>query len=266
MKYTQTKIGRTIVNLHEFSGIGDFVSYLENTPVNRFFSNSVLQSETTGNSSWYGTNSFDEAKNLLQFGWMPDSSKLKQQLKLSNKVNLQDNKRISEYSVAGYQASVPRYLQGIPTNMVNSKIVPVKKKIIVITKDITYNAGWSANDITEQAIKALQVVQSLENKGLRVRLNVYLGCSMYNEQIQMKLCVKKPDERINYVKMAFPLGHPSMLRRFLLRFIERHDKCENSFVNGYGKPVNLIQNNDEYVIPHNIGDVEKFINNILKRK
>jgi len=264
MKYTKIVNKGTIIHRSNFDSIGEFLTYLEETSVNRFFKDKSLGSESYG-ESWSGTNTLDEAKDLLQHGWMPDSEKLKKQLKLSNTVQAQGQRKMPVYGMAGYQASVPRYLNGIPTAMINSKFVPVKKKVITITKDITYDSSWSETKIIDEAIKALQIVQALEVGGLRIKLNIYLGTGANNEQIQMKLCIKQPDERMNFSKLAFPLGHPAMLRRFLFAFIERHQEVNTSYYSrGYGYPVPIVAEKDEYILPHMIDNPEQFIAKLLK--
>ena len=273
MKYTKTykpatrmgDVGKTI-HLHEFDTINEFLQHLNKTPLSRFYQHRAddLFSDTNGTWTKSGTQTLDEAKDLLEHGWMPNSPKLKEQLKLSKTTVEQGNKRISTYGVAGYQASVPRYLNGIPTAMINSKIIPAKQKVITITKDISYHFGWSENSIIEEAIKALQIIQSLESGGLRVKLNVHLGTMVGSEQITFKMCIKKPDERINFSKIAFPLGHPAMLRRFLTAFIERHHEVGRDFGTSYGKPVTITELDGEYVLPIHIENPQKFIDRILK--
>jgi hypothetical protein len=272
MKYTvekRDKYGGDLKHIHEFHNIREFLNFVNNNPLNKFFTNSTLFSEKVEEDGyvWSGTKTLDEAKDLLEHGWMPDSSKLQQQLKLSNTIQQQGQKRVSTYDVAGYQACVPRYLQGLPTAMVNSKIVPVKQKVVTITKDISYNAGWSPSNIIDEAIKALKIVQSLESNGLRVKLNVYLGTETSGEQAFCKICIKQPDERVNFSKMAFPLGHPAMLRRFLFLFIERHPGLTKDFTIGYGRPVLLDKsraNEGEYILPLRIENVEKFVSELVK--
>ena len=60
------------------------------------------------------------------------STKLTQKLNVADK-NLRSSRRPKTIlSVQGYQAVVPLYLNGCPQNMVNSKMVSVKQKNMML--------------------------------------------------------------------------------------------------------------------------------------
>ena len=103
------------------------------------------------------------------------ASKLVQRLKVIENKTEPTMKSKNMLSVAGYQAIVPLYLQSVPNNMVNKKMVPVKQKVITLNKSIDYNGGVSAEQIIEESIKAMQIVKKLEAQGYRVNLNIVLG-------------------------------------------------------------------------------------------
>jgi hypothetical protein len=169
------------------------------------------------------------------------------------------------YNVVGGQASVPRYLQGIPTNMVDRKQVPIKSKIIVVNKDVWYPALVSSTDIFEEGVKALQIIQALENKGYRVKLNACFGTLDSTEFIGGRVTIKRPEDRFSLQKVAFPLAHPSFLRRILFNWLEHFPT--NSHFGGYGRPdtdrlkVAFLEKN-EIFLPRHIPDVDKFIENL----
>ena len=158
--------------------------------------------------------------------------------------------------VTGYQAIVPLYLQGVPNNMVTKKMTPVKQKVITMNKSIDYNGGVNADQIIEESIKAMQIVKKLEAQGYRCNLNIVLGTTAGypSKQFVVKVRIKSANEKLNVSKLAFPLVHPSMLRRLFFRFIEVYPHVTKSFVSGYGSPAtsNEMRNifKGEYLLPN----------------
>lgn len=220
--------------------------------------------------SFTGTHSYAEAMDLLRNGWEHGAKKLASPIKLSIK-DQQDVKRsVQEFNVVGQQAIVPLYLQGVPTSMLSRVNKPTKQKIIVINRAITYNMRVSQEDILKEGLKTIQIIQSLEKAGLRVKLNVsWCSTSKRGDQVLLaKVCIKQPQERLNISKLAFTLGHPSMLRRIALKWYETTPTMTSSgFSGGYGTPNNeVIQTAfpKEYFIPSFLGDVKDFINKVMK--
>lgn len=236
----------------EFNSIHDLYNYITETPLNKAFQWAHLQS-SSGSESFTKTSSFEQASDLLRNGWKDGSEKLTKALKVEESKMEPIMRPRQTYDVQGYQASVPRYLQGIPTSMVTKKNVPIKQKVITVSKSIDYNGGVSANQIQEESIKAFMIIKKLESQGYRVNLNLTMGTSE-SFGFLIKIRVKNANEKLNISKMAFPIMHPSMLRRIMFRFIEVYPKITKEFVHGYGMPMRIdeiIKNKDkdEVIIP-----------------
>lgn len=110
----------------------------------------------------------------------------------------------------------------------------------------------------------MQIVKKLEAQGLRVNLNIVLGSAAGypKKQFVLKIRIKSANERLNVSKLAFPLVHPSMLRRLFFRFVEVYPKFTSAFVGGYGRPVTSSEMRSmfkgEYLLPNFINkDVSK---------
>ena len=237
MRYTEYKHPRKqLTYKHEhFDSISDLTTHLNNTTISPLFKGHSLSSRSTYSPQWYGTNSYEEAQELLKGGWVPESEKLAKKLPLKVNTERHTSTRPT-HSVVGYQASVPRYLQGIPENMINSKPTPKKQKIITIYKTLSYNQNIRADQIEQEGIKAIQIIQALEGRGYRVKLVMAWVTTSDNEVAVCTLVVKKPEERLSLIKMAFPLVHPSMLRRIGFAWIEQHQTLKTpSFTRGYGR-------------------------------
>ena len=97
---------------------------------------------------------------------------------------------------------------------------------------------------------------------MRVNLNIVSGFDVPDMRIIVKIKVKNSTEKLNISKLAFPLVHPSMLRRLLFRFLEVVPKASKKYVYAYGRPVyaNTIKKytkENEYVLPEKINEVDK---------
>lgn len=241
----------------EFDSLQEFYKYICDTPFNEAF-RWAEHSSVTGDKHWTKTENFEEAVNLFKSGWSDMASKLVQKLKVIESKTEPTMKPRNKLDVCGYQAVVPLYLQGVPNNMVNKKMVPVKQKVITLNKSLDYHGGTSSDKIIDESIKAMQIVKKLEAQGLRCNLNIVLGTSAGwgkdAKQFIIKVRIKSANEKMNISKLAFPLVHPSMLRRLFFRFIEVYPNVTKNFVSGYGHPATSSEMRNifkgEYLLPN----------------
>lgn len=245
----------------EYDSLKEFYDYLISTPFNEAFC-WKNHASVDGTYEFTKTKDFNEAVELFKNGWSDMATKLVQKLKVTETKMQPTMKPKTTLSVAGYQAIVPLYLQGVPNNMVNKKMVPIKQKVITLNKSIDYNGGVDADQIIEESIKAMRIVKKLESQGYRCNLNIVLGTSAGGKQFVIKVKIKSANEKMNISKLAFPLVHPSMLRRLFFRFIEVYPNVTKIFALGYGAPAtssdlrNIFKG--EYLLPNFIKkDVDK---------
>ena len=130
------------------------------------------------------------------------------------------------YDVVGYQASVPRYLQGLPTNMINNRPVQKQEKVITIIKHIGYLSDVTTAQIVENSAKALTVLSQLEKRGIRCNLDIYSPAETLKGIGIIRIRIKTASERLSIGKLAFPLANPDMLRRFV--FLVRAANCQQN--------------------------------------
>lgn len=263
MKRTETNGN---VNI-SFNSIADVVNYIDTTERTLFYQK--YHASDNNNYGFTGTHSMEEAMELLFHGWEDGAKQLKS--KLDAKVNVNNNgyRNKAFYDIAGFQCSVPRYLQGIPTNMINNKRVVQKQKVVNITKDFGYSGATSTETMMRESVKFLQAVDKLEKQG--VRCNVFVSAVTMsrksNGYIDIRVKVKDSSQRMNLKQLAFPLAHPSMFRRIVFALIERLEDCKD-FGRVYGhctdwEDVKHLYKG-EYYVPRNV--MEEEITNIEKYK
>lgn len=252
MKLSKINSNGYKIYMEEYNSISEFIQTINSRSQNPEITS---KQSKTGSFSFTGTNDYSEAENLLLHGWVEESEKLNEMLKLKA---IKEKSVKNIYDIAGFQCSVPRYLQGIPTNMINQKVVTKKQKVITITKNISYSACVKKETIEQESIKVLQLVNNLEKQGYRVILNVTFITKSKNENIILcnKVRIKNASERLNLSKISFPMVHPSYLRRILFKWMETFECTTKQFNKSYGFPVKCITFND--IIKNNKNDNEYF--------
>lgn len=255
------------VYITEFETITELVHFIEtNEPYENFLNRENGCYSLSGSYEFTKTNNFEEAKDLLLHGWEHGTKEIKKQVDV--KQTGISTKQKNVYDIVGYQCSVPRYLQGIPTNMINSKPVLQKNKVITINKMANYGYNVDNKTIIKESVKVLQLVNRLEKQGYRVNLNVIFGTYKKN-QVITKVRVKNASQRLNIKQVAFPLIHPSMLRRIIFAVWERSKECSyRGFELDYGRVMDIgtikqYLNKNEYLIPsvleeQEITDIEQY--------
>lgn len=252
MQETVTKNGTITSYIREFKSLDEFEKYITNTPLNKTFQWKTLQS-VASSYKFTQTHTYDEATQLFKNGWNDMANELTKSLKVKQQQveNAQVQKAV--YDIVGFQASVPRYLQGIPTSMVNKKMVPIKQKVITLNKDVSYHAGIKTSEIVEASVQTLHLIKKIEAQGIRVNLNLIWGDKAGDTKELIKIRLKSANERLNISKLAFPLVHPSMLRRLLFRYLEVAPSVTSEYAWGYGKPMDGSELKgyvpNEYVLP-----------------
>lgn len=249
--------------IREFNSIGELVQFITDTPANGKYTLPESQKTTDSYKRWSMTKDYDEAFSLLLKGWTCASEKMNKALKTLPQP-AQIKRQRSVYSVAGHSASVPRYLQGVPTNMISSVPDRRKQPVVVINRTVSYASRWTPEDMLEEGIKALQVVQAIEASNRNVKLNIVWLTEDNGIRRGLKVTIKQPGERLNISKMAFPLANPSMLRRIFFKYLEVEPDMPFKFF-GYGKPCGQDCKNiypEELLIPEKV-DVEKIFSEIF---
>ena len=249
-----------------FNNINSFLKAIESREENEIFYGKTLLSYNKDRTSTV-TNSYEEAISLLRNGWKAKSKEILGKIQK----DIGENRTIyrQKYDIQGFQASVPRYLQGIPHSMISHKKEVKKSKIINIYRNSTYNAITSTNKIEEESIKVMNIIRILESKGYKCNLFlVFCTCSR-NEVIKCKIKIKSSNERLNISKLSFSLIHPCMLRRIFFRYIETvPNLSSNGFYMVYGcgldfnqmKKYNLINFEENDIVLDNFIDMKKTLN------
>lgn len=203
-----------------FSSLSEILNYINKFVEKNSFDfkcNFECLADYKPNQNFNLVENYEEAVKLAKTGWEKGKENINNLLNTKYNINANSVKTKPEYSIAGYQCSVPRYLQGIPTNMINSKRVPAKQKTMTVVKHIGFLADVSTETIIDNSAKALAIVQKLESQGIRCNLDIISPVTTPNgtQVLTIRVRIKNSTEKLNLGVIAFALSHPDMLRRII---------------------------------------------------
>lgn len=223
-----------------FESVGDFHTFIYNNEINatfKDFANSGTESDSQ--TRWTHTKSMDEADNLLMYG----DKKLQKKImdagvkKTRLKLNMKATRRQIFSAVCGVAPNVPNAIAGVPTNMIAVKNVAIKQKVVNVCYFITAAAEESAEDILQASANIISACMEMEASGVRV--NLYTGFMSYagGDTVGYIIRIKSASQPFDVLKMAYPLAHPSMLRRHYFRAMEVTEDVPTQFAIGRGRPL-----------------------------
>ena len=158
-----------------FESMSSMIDFVESNIGNELYVRMRKQSEDTAfeGDRFYGTKNIHQAIEYARYGWESGVEKLNKDISIKN----HDLAYETSYNVVGGRCSVPRFLSGIPTNMIHRKAVERPDKIITLVKFASFNVGYSAEAIQRENVKFIQIIQNLESKGYRCNVEVIFGTS-----------------------------------------------------------------------------------------
>lgn len=206
---------------------------------NSVFENEKLASDEKGDSEWAGSSSLQEALDLMKNGYEEPLAQIKKEMiNVKAKSNTPVAKVRPTVGVVGFAPCVPNAIMGLPNSMIAVERVPMKSKVLTIMYCIGVNAGTNASKIIKAGTAVLRMINTLELKGYRVKLEVELiGCEKRREFASVTVNVKDWRQHLDLKKLSFPLIHPSALRRVGFRWLETTPNLtERQMSSGYGTP------------------------------
>ena len=220
-----------------FNGVNEFLSVIGKRSPNNVFNGEVLESEQK-DYEFTMTSSYEESEELMAKGYkdgLNDMQKSKS-FKVDRTTNVRKN--IPQTGIVGYAPHVPNAIAGVPQSMITQQMIEQRAKVLTIV----YDGGASANVDAERFVSAgrhmLDLVQTLELQGYRVRVDIQFAFCKPKERAICRITVKNHRQPINPLKISYLLIHPSFFRRQGFRWLETvPELTEKGFLYGYGKPL-----------------------------
>jgi hypothetical protein len=220
-----------IMNIEKFDSANELVKTCLERKYRSEFGTDTLNGDRDGDKSWTGCKDIKTALDLLSNGWSENVAKLTS--KMNGVTQKVDGKRITfRNDVVGFNPIVPLAIMGVPESMLNSKMKPIKTKVIDVYYDTTVSCGNSPEQIMANGMKVMETVINLEQSGYRVRLSAMQGYTDRNSSDILIVGVKSEYQPLDIKRIMFPLMHPAMFRLVGFGWYER---CPTSkYRGGYG--------------------------------
>lgn len=203
----------------------------------------IMQNEDGSEScdfSFTGTKSYSEAVNLFRDGDKAAyDSVVRELMKIDDVRTTNENRSRVVNAVVGYAPNVPNAIMGLPNSMIDAKRKIVKHKVCNIQYSMSVNCNVDKKDIFKAGATLLSIINQIELKGYRVELDLIFFNAYCNKEIaKVMVLLKRYNEHIDLMKLAFPVTNPSMFRRFGFRWLETNPWIEEDYWNwGYGKAI-----------------------------
>lgn len=230
---------RTLIEV--FDSVGDFSRAINARPIKKAFY-SYRQGKPASiddNFSFSKTKSYEEAEDLLIHGYKEGYNNL-EAIIIKNKPKTGKSIRPRAFNdVVGFAPHVPNMLAGVPQSMINVKRQTVKAKVLTLMLNLSIDCSISAESILRTNAATMSAVTSLERARYRINLYICIVTTDGRDFAGFILKIKDAGQYMDKLKMAYPLVHPSFLRRHFFRFAESADlgKVTKKFAWNYGKVV-----------------------------
>lgn len=216
------------------------------------------RSSLDGKYEFCGTRNFAEAMKLARFGWPKGLADMEQSnIELTETIGDPPPKKRINYAPAGHAPHIGRYLEGNPDNMMHRRLRQ-EKRIITIGVNISISGRVDKSIIMRRGAGIMMLIDALERRGYSVGVTLYEMIRGYiGGKSRIRCPIKAPNMILEKDRLAFMLGHPSMLRRILFA-VEEHqsEKYRKNFgirsSGGYGTPMDIVTDDNIY-IPAMIG-------------
>lgn len=238
---------KKIVHEH-FKSLEALLFTMEERPTNTAFLAkerlSSMKDETDTNGRWTGTNTYDEAMEIIKAGYAEPLDRMKRAiLKIGEKEKGTKPRTKNDY--VGFVPHVPNTIMNLPITMINRERQKNRSKTIHLTYSFCASADVSANQLITGGINFISLVNSLEKQGFRVKIDVIFASMTDKTIAAYSVNLKEYGQQLNLLKLAFPLVHPAMLRRASFKWLETTPTLKDSrFIGGYGTPVGAYMGNN----------------------
>jgi hypothetical protein len=210
-------------------------------------SDSREKSSRNSSSSWYGNLSWAQSKQLAQNGWVEGMKKIEKiQASLSPLLTNKIAQATQEYALCGGRIDIGSYLANDPECFIIHPNVEkeLEGKIITIVCSISFSSSISAAVIIQRGAIICALVDAIEYAGYRVELIcnwAVSNSSIYRtyeteeqDWFEVDVTLKKSNQPLQMVELAFCLAHPSMLRRMMFSIAELEGWADYAYC--YGCP------------------------------
>lgn len=211
-------------------------------------SNSYNKSSRAYKSDWYGNVSWEEAKTLAISGWIEGLNEIKKiSVELSEIIVTKIVRYEPEYGVGGGVVDVGAFLSNSPEYfmMKNSTEKEQEGKIITIVCSVSFSAAIDSKVIIQRGGIVCALADAIEMSGFRCEIIANRTSFSESGKFEIDVTLKKAQQSLNIIELAFCLAHPAMLRRFMFSVEELEGWADYAYC--YGTPHEATEKGDLYI-------------------
>ena len=237
------------VLVHEhFKSLNQLVDIMDTRPNNRAFRDyekpASQRDETGEKKPWSGTETYKDATEMIKTGFKEPLAKMKKALVKIGQTEKPVRPKLKNDFV-GFVPHVPNTVIGLPMTMINKEKHVSKNKMIHLIYSFGASSNVKPSDMIKGGINFISLVNSLEKQGYRVKIDVATTFTEPKTLAIMTVNVKEYGQKLNLLKLTFPLIQPAMFRRISFRWLETTpENKDTTFTLGYGKPLSALFNQD----------------------
>jgi len=221
----------------QFDSLGEYISIIGKRKVNKVFYGCIEQRSEDDDCDFRGTHSYEESVELALNGYKDGCNSL---MKASKRVQHCENvnRKMPIIDITGFAPHVPNAITGVPKSMISHLPYQQKAKVLTLVYANADSADVDADQFIEAGRSILNLINTLETQGYRIALYSTVVCSCRSEKVAMIVKIKDWKQPLNMLKIAYPMAHPSFLRRQFFKWLETLPELTDSgFKFGYGKPI-----------------------------
>jgi hypothetical protein len=235
------------VVFESFKNINELLSTMEKRPMrNQAFKDkeNIASQRIEQENPWSGTNDFNQAMEIMRTGYKDPLERMKKAI-LKIGENEKANRPKMKNDFVGFVPHVPHTIMGLPMTMINKEKQANKAKTMHLFYSISTASKVSPNDMITGGINFISLVNSLEKQGYRVKIDIISSFATNRTLSSFSVNVKEYGQKLNLLKLTFPLVHPSMLRRIAFKWLETNlELKDKDFTMGYGTPLSHLMGYD----------------------
>jgi len=193
---------------------------------------------------WAGTSTYNEAMEIMKTGFKDPLAKMKKGILKMGAMDKDKRPRLKNDFV-GFVPHVPHTLMNLPITMINKEKQTHKDKTIHLVYSFGASSKINPNDMIKGGINFISLVNSLEKQNFRVKIDILSSHVSDNTLACLLINVKEYGQKLNLLKLTFPLVHPSMFRRISFKWLESTPELKDEYMTwGYGTPLSHLMGYD----------------------
>ena len=199
-------------------------------------------------SDWNGDVSWNKTKRLAFNGWNDGLKEIeKYQASLNELTTSKIVRHLPVYAVAGSSVSVGNYLSNDPECFVFREYGEIRQegKIVKLVCSVSFSSSISAATIMQRGAMICALVDAIEYAGYRAEVICNFSARFKKGSFEVDVTIKKANQPLNRIELAFCLAHPAMLRRVLFSVAEIEGWSDFAFA--YGCPSKASNPGDFYI-------------------